>query len=247
MTAVFVHGNPECASVWSPLLAELSRSDVVTLSPPGFCAPAPDGFDPTADSYLGWLLSEIEAIGAPVDLVGHDWGAMHVFRLACQKPELLRSWCIDTAGSFAPDYTWHEATLPWRTPGDGERAVAGLLDMGDRARAAFYETLGMTPAVAEEVAAAFDETMGRCILALYRSAPEEVLQEWSARVQGAADCPGLVIIPTEDIYTGGEARHRWVAERTDAQAVVLEGLGHWWLVEDPAAGARELRRFWSSI
>ena len=44
MTAVFVHGNPETAAVWGPLLDELGRSDVVLLSPPGFGAPLPDGF-----------------------------------------------------------------------------------------------------------------------------------------------------------------------------------------------------------
>src|SRR6476659_1638339 len=103
MTAVFVHGNPETDAVWSPLLAELGRSDVVALSPPGFGAPVPPDFGATADEYVAWLVAELETIGEPVDLVGHDWGANHAFRLASQRPDLLRSWCIDTAGTFAPD------------------------------------------------------------------------------------------------------------------------------------------------
>lgn len=41
MPAVFVHGNPETDAVWTPLLAELGRDDVVRLSPPGFGAPLP--------------------------------------------------------------------------------------------------------------------------------------------------------------------------------------------------------------
>ena len=106
MTAVFVHGNPETAAVWRPLIAELGRDDTYTLSPPGFGAPIPAGFGATSDDYVAWLAAELEAMSEPVDLVGHDWGSNHVVRLSCQRPDLLRSWCGDTAGAFAPDYVW---------------------------------------------------------------------------------------------------------------------------------------------
>ena len=247
MPAVFVHGNPESAAVWGPLLAELGRADAVTISPPGFGAPVPEGFGATADEYLAWLVAQLEVIGEPVDLVGHDWGANHSLRLACERPDLVRSWCTDTAGTFAHDYVWHEATRAWRTPGEGEEAVANLLAMGADARASLYESLGMTPAVAAPVAEAFDEAMGRCILALYRSVGQPVLARWSARLPAASARPGLVLFPTEDHYSGGEGRHRWVAEQTGAQVTVLDGLGHWWLVQDPRAGADALRRFWATV
>src|SRR3954469_18633486 len=178
MTVVFVNGNPETGEIWAPLLAALDRSDVVLVSPPGFGGPVPDGFGATADEYLAWLVNELEAIGEAVDLVGHDWGAMHTFRVACRRPDLLRSWCVDTAGSFAADYVWHEATLTWRTPGDGEVAVANLLRMGVPGRTSLYESLGMSPPVGTAMAEAFDETMGRCILSLYRSVPQTVLAQW---------------------------------------------------------------------
>ncbi len=48
---VFVHGNPETAAIWGPLLAELQHPDTVTLSPPGFGAPAPDSFGATAQRF----------------------------------------------------------------------------------------------------------------------------------------------------------------------------------------------------
>jgi hypothetical protein len=159
----------------------------------------------------------------------------------------LRSWCIDTTGSFAPDYVWHEATRDWRTPGDGEVAVASLLRMGVPGRTSLYESLGMSPVVGKEMAEAFDETMGRCILSLYRSVPQDVLAQWSAQVPAASARPGLVLFPTDDGYSGGAARHRWVAEQTGARFTVLEGLGHWWLLQDPAAGAAALRHFWKTV
>jgi len=229
------------------LLAELARDDVVTLSPPGFGAPVPDGFGATTDEYVAWLAAELESVGEPVDLVGHDWGAMFTMRLACQRPDLLRSWCVDIAGTFAHDFVWHEASLAWQTPGEGEAAVAGWLAMGVAGLAGLYESLGITPPVAKELAEAFDETMGRCILAVFRSAGQSVLAQWSQQLPAASVRPGLVVFCTEDFWSGGEARHRWVAEQTGAHFTVLEGLGHWWMVEDPAAGANLLQQFWDGL
>lgn len=247
MTVVLVNGNPETKAVWEPLVAVLGRDDVVMLSPPGFGAPVPDGFGATYDEYVTWLAAELEAVGEPVDLVGHDWGANFAVRLACERAELLRSWCVDTGGSFAPDYTFPDVCHVWQTAGAGEEAIAAWLDMGVPARAALNESLGMTPAVARELAEAFDEPMGRCILGLYRSVPEEVLAHWGKRASGASARPGLVILPTQDDHTGGEARHRWFAERAGARVAVLQGLGHWWMLQDPTSAADELHRFWSEL
>lgn len=85
MPAVFVHGNPESAAIWDELFTHLQRKDVVALSPPGFGAPVPAGFDATADAYLAWLVAELEGIDGPVDLVGHDWGGGHVMRVAMRR------------------------------------------------------------------------------------------------------------------------------------------------------------------
>ena len=62
MTVVLVHGNPETAAIWDPLIAALGRDDVVTLSPPGFGAPVPDGFGAHSDDYVAWLVGELEAL-----------------------------------------------------------------------------------------------------------------------------------------------------------------------------------------
>jgi pimeloyl-ACP methyl ester carboxylesterase len=245
--AVFVHGNPETAAVWRPLIAELGRDDVITLSPPGFGAPVPLGFGATYDEYVAWLARELESIGAPVDLVGHDWGSNHVLRLSCERPDLLRSWSGDTAGTFAPDYVWADASLAWMTPGVGEKAIAAQLAMGVAGRVELYETLGMTREIATELAEAFDEPMGQSILNVYRSDLLRVWETLREQLPAASARPGLVIAPTGDTYTGGEARHRWAAERMGAKVAVLEGLGHWWMLQDPALGAETLSGFWASL
>lgn len=247
MTAVFVHGNPETAALWRPLLGELGRDDVLCLSPPGFGAPVPDGFGASADEYLGWLTAELETIGEPVDLVGHDWGANHVMRLACRRPDLVRSWCSDTAGAWAPDHAWHEVSKRFQRPGQGEDVISAWLGMGASGRTIIFQPAGMAPDVVDEMAAGIDEDMGRCILALYRSADESAFAAWRELLPAAAQRPGLVIAPVGDLFGGTEAQYRWAAERAGAQVAVLSGLGHWWMLEDPAAGAATLRRFWDSL
>jgi len=55
MTLVLVHGNPETAALWGPLVDALGRDDVVRLSPPGFCSTLPDDFAATYLAYRDWL------------------------------------------------------------------------------------------------------------------------------------------------------------------------------------------------
>src|SRR5258705_12501989 len=100
MPAGFVHGVPDTPQLWDGVRAELSRPDVVTPTLPGFGVPVPDGFDATKEAYVEWLTKEIESIGVPVDLVGHDWGSMIVQRVVSTRPELIRTWA---AGAAAVD------------------------------------------------------------------------------------------------------------------------------------------------
>ena len=74
MPAVFIHGVPDTARLWSDLLARLSRRDVVTLGLPGFQTPLPEHFDSSKESYVAWIIEQLERIGTAVDLVAHDWG-----------------------------------------------------------------------------------------------------------------------------------------------------------------------------
>jgi len=247
MPVVLVHGNPETAAIWDELRKELGRDDVIALSPPGFGAPVPAGFGATSDDYLAWLVSELEAIDGPIDLVGHDWGGGHTLRVAIERPDLIRSWCTDIAGGFDPEYVWHDAAQAWQTPEVGEAAVAGMAAAPVEARTAQFQSLGMSPAVAANVAAAVNAEMGRCILALYRSAAQPRLAEIGAEVGQAKARPGLVIIATEDHYTGGETLARRTAERAGAKVAMLNGLGHWWMCQDPKRGAAALSDFFAGL
>jgi pimeloyl-ACP methyl ester carboxylesterase len=247
MTAVFVHGNPETSAVWGPLLAELGRDDAVCLSPPGFGAPLPDGFGATVGEYRDWLVGELEALGGPVDLVGHDWGGGHVVNVAMTRPDLLRSWVSDILGVFDPDYVWHPLAQIWQQDGPGEELVERMMSGPLADRAARLGERGITPAVAEQLAAAQGPDMGRAILALYRSAAQPAMAELGRGLEGAAQRPGLSILATGDDMVGSDEQRRRAAERAGARTVVLDGLGHWWMVQDPARGAAVLREFWTGL
>ena len=247
MPAVFIHGNPETAAIWDLLIPELDRDDVVRLSPPGFGAPSPEGWGGTRDDYLAWAVAEIEAIGEPVDLVGHDWGAGHTFGVALTRPDLLRSWALDCAGLAHPDYEWHAMAQGWQTPGVGEAIVAGMTDAPLEDRVAMFKDLGMTDAIAGSVAEHVDADMGRCILSLYRSAAQPALREMGADLSVMSERPGHVIFAENDSYVGTEAMSSDTAKRSGASMTVLSGVGHWWMIENPAAGATALNDFWAGL
>jgi pimeloyl-ACP methyl ester carboxylesterase len=243
MTIVLVHGNPEIDAIWEPLRPYLTGHKVVSLSPPGFGSAVPDGFTATSDAYVAWLASAVQNIEGPLDLVGHDWGGGHVLRLANSQPDLMRSWTIDIAGCFDPDYVWHEFAQLWQKAGVGEATVAQTIATPVSQRVERYMGLGMTKDVAERVALAMDVSMGRCILSLYRSAAQPKMAEWGADLSKARTRPGLVLIPTKDPFTGGEAAARRTAERADARVSLLHGKGHWWMCQDPQQGALAIREF----
>jgi pimeloyl-ACP methyl ester carboxylesterase len=248
MTVVLVHGVPETADVWAPFVEELARlgeADVVALSPPGFGAPVPDGFDATMDAYRGWLVGELEGIGEPVDLFGHDWGGGHVLNVAMTRPDLIRTWVSDVLGVFDADYVWHDMAQQWQTPEVGEAVVAGLAQMPVADRVAFLDAAGMTVEVAERVAPGIDEAMGRCILRLYRSAAQPIVADHAAEhLEKAAARPGLALVPTEDTYVGTVEQRRRAAGRAGAAVAVLDRLGHWWMTQDPSGTARVAVDFW---
>jgi pimeloyl-ACP methyl ester carboxylesterase len=243
VTVVFVHGNPEVAAVWDALGAELG-GDSVALSPPGFGAPVPAGFDATSDAYTAWLVGELERFDGPVDLVGHDWGGIHVMRATTRRPDLVRRLVTDVAGTADPEYVWHDMARTWQTPGEGEAFVAAMAAAPIGDRIARLTSAGMTPAAARACAEAGGVEMGACILSLYRSATQPVLTEWGDEFVATPDRPPtLVVIPTEDQFVGGETLARRTAERWGAEVALLEGLGHWWMMQDPQRGAAALRAF----
>lgn len=248
MAIVFVHGVPETSAIWRPLVAEFRRDDVVLVSPPGFGSPVPEGFDATSDTYAAWLVAELEVIvagsGAPVDLVGHDWGGGHAMRAATMRPDLVGRLVTDIAGTGDARYEWHDMAKVWQTEGVGEEFVTAIAQSSIEERTNMLVGAGMTPTEAEACATANGPEMGSCILSLYRSAVQPRMHVWAEQYRNLTERPEtLVVNAHDDAYTGGPEMARRVAQGWGAAVAELDGLGHWWMMQDPTRSAAVLEAF----
>jgi pimeloyl-ACP methyl ester carboxylesterase len=115
------------------------------------------------------------------------------------------------------------------------------------ARAAGLAERGIRLDVAEQLVAGQGPDMARAILALYRSAAQPAMAELGKDLEAAAARPGLSILATDDEMVGTDEQRRRSAERAGARTEVLDGLGHWWMVQDPKRGAEVLQGFWAGL
>jgi pimeloyl-ACP methyl ester carboxylesterase len=240
MTAVFVHGVPETAAVWEPLVSQLDRADVALLSLPGFGCDIT--FEPTMHNYADWLRLVLGGVDE-VDLVAHDWGGLLALRVLADEPANVRSWVVDV-GDLGPGFRWHDMARTFQTTDEGEALMAGLLAVSVDERAELLVASGIPEVGASSMAATWDQRMADCILALYRSATD-IAEEWGPGIDDIVG-PGLVVESGLDPFRN-PALARRLAARTGAGTVELPDAGHWWMLESPDGAAAMLTEFWSSL
>lgn len=238
---ILLHGVPNTPAIWGPL-AEALGEQVTTPCLPGFCDPPPQGFNSTKDDYADWLISVLETQHqsfGPLDLVGHDWGALLVLRAASLRPDLVRSWAVASA-ALDPGYRGHLVAHLWNTRLIGEAVMWALSPtMMERS----FKTNGLPTALARHEASAWRPMMQRSILALYRSA--DALRFSGDWIERLAKLPrrGLVIWSSRDPFVPLDIGRRF-AETHRAKLHVEDGAGHWTIVERARAVADALRAHW---
>ena len=243
---LFLHGVPDSPAIWRPLLAALDLGDTPVAAPalPGFTAPLPAGFTPTKEAYADWAVAQAEALAAnhgPVDIVGHDWGALIAQRAATLRPDLFRSWAVSNA-VIDPDYRGHRIARIWNTP------VLGEIFMALSKPAALAKGLaeqGMPADIAEEEAAQWvNKDKRRAILKLYRSAKGLNFSDDWARDLVPAN--GTLIWGVDDPYVAPSVAERFAADN-DMALTFIKGAGHWAIAERPHDVAAALRSFWNGL
>jgi len=239
MPAFLVHGVPDTHFMWEPLRTHLTRDDVIAPDLPAFGNPRPDGFAATKEAYAEWLVAEIEAVGEPVDLVGHDWGSILVVRAATTRPDLIRTLAYG-GGPIDPAYVWHNIAQIWQTPGAGEELMTGFTPDATAAALATEQGEEMAKATAGRI----DDAMKAAILDLYRSAVT-VGAEWGPALEGF-DRPSLGLWGADDPYVSPDFG-RSMAARLGGRAVVFEDTFHWWPIQRAKEAAAELEQLWTEV
>ncbi|MGB3625080.1 MAG: alpha/beta hydrolase [Henriciella sp.] len=237
---IFVHGVPDTPAMWDPLVKELGEAAGEYSAPalPGFVGPPPAGFACTKEAYADWLIGEMEKAGTPVDLVGHDWGALLVVRAAALRPELVRSWAVANALPDK-DYEWHRTARIWQTPLLGEAFMA----MTSQARlAGALAEAGLPATLARKEASHWTPHMRKAILKLYRSA-KNISCEWT---HGLDQLPerGLIFWGDDDPYVPVETAERF-SSRTGIPLHRNGNTGHWSIVECARELAELLQALWA--
>lgn len=245
---LFLHGVPDSPAIWRPLLAALNLGDTPVAVPalPGFTGALPAGFPATKEAYADWAVGQAEALFAvhgPIDIIGHDWGALIAQRAAMLRPDLFRSWAVSNA-VIDPDYRGHRIARIWNTP------ILGEIFMAISRPAALARGLaaqGMPADIAAEEAAQWaNKDKRRAILALYRSAKGLSFEHDWARDIDKLPANGQLVWGANDPYVDLSVAQRF-ATNTGTPLAVIEGAGHWAIAERPAEVAAALNAFWSGL
>lgn len=227
-TLLCVHGFPESAWMWRPVLRAAAAAGWRAIAPdlPG-AGDSPVEPPRTWDSQIAALDEFVaEQDLGPVVLCVHDWGGLIGLRWACDRgPEAVRALVIADTGFFA-DGEWHGIATVLRTPGEGEAFVEQFATPE-----AFNGTLkavstGMTDEDLTEYFKSFTTPEGRQgVLDLYRSGDFEVLAPYEGKL-AALGVPALILWGSEDPFSPIAGAHRLAQEIADSELRILEGVGH---------------------
>ncbi|MBL0916717.1 MAG: alpha/beta hydrolase, partial [Sphingopyxis sp.] len=229
-----------------PAAPALGAAPVAVPALPGFTASLPPGFSATKEAYADWAVGQAEALFAqhgPIDIIGHDWGALIAQRTAMLRPDLFRSWAVSNA-VIDPDYRGHRLARIWNTPILGElfMALSKPAKLADGLAAQ-----GMPADIAEEEAAQWAlKDKRRAILKLYRSAKGLSFEHDWARDIGKLPANGALVWGEGDPYVELSVAQRF-SSRTGTPLTVIESAGHWAIAERPDAVAAALHSFWNGL
>jgi pimeloyl-ACP methyl ester carboxylesterase len=232
---VFVHGNPGPKEDWEGLLkraGEFGRA--IAPDMPGYgAADKPAEFNYTIDGYARHLGGILDQLGIDsVHLVLHDFGGPWGLAWAVQHPDAFASATLINTGVLL-EYRWHRLAKIWRTRGLGETFMATTTKPGVRFLVGHDNPRLPAPAIDRIYEASRRWPTKRAVLKLYRATPESAIGALRDPLR-ELDRPALVVWGTDDVYIPWQQADRQRESFPSARIELLEGLGHWPFVEDPA-------------
>jgi pimeloyl-ACP methyl ester carboxylesterase len=234
---VCIHGNPDSADAWQPLLArsaELGR--VLAPDLPGFGrSERPGAFVADVDTFDRWLPALLDELGIErARLVAHDWGGYALAALA-QRPELIDRIAGFNVLPLDGGYHWHfVARLLWQRPLIGELSMLTLRPwlLKQLLPRASGTNSYLPDATIDGFFRHIDPGMKRAILQLYRSGTPARLA-WAGRRLETVDCPKLMLWGTGDGFVSTRDGRRYAHWLGDCTFEPIHGAGHWPMIEAP--------------
>lgn len=241
---VFVHGNPGPKEDWQELLGRAGEfCRAVAPDMPGFgAADKPPGFEYTSQGYARHLAGVLDRLGIEkVHLVMHDFGGPWGLVWAVQHPQSFASATLINTGVLL-DYRWHRLARIWRTPVLGELFMATTNRAGVRLLVG-HDNPRLPPWALDRIyEASRSGGTKRAVLRLYRATAASAMGALRDPLR-ELDRPALVVWGTEDAYISWEQAGRQPESFPSARVELLEGLGHWPFLEDPARVAEQVIPF----
>jgi pimeloyl-ACP methyl ester carboxylesterase len=235
---VCVHGTVGDFRVWSPVLGPLSQQRrVIALSLRHFFPEHWDGIgtDYTIAQHVADVIAFIEALDiGRVDLMGHSRGSHIAFRVAQQRPELLRRLVLaeptgDLDTSLAPALTTAApSSSGTRYREVAERIAAGDFDGGLKV---FSEMYG-GPDEWSRVPATVRQTWHDNARTLLGQVNEQ-RQPFARRDAEAIRAPTLFVGGTDTPGRLLEVLHALAAHVPDARVETIVNAGHFMFEDDP--------------
>jgi pimeloyl-ACP methyl ester carboxylesterase len=192
---ICLHGNPDSADTWAPLLAQSERlGRVIAPDLPCFGRSEradPSVFDASLDAYVDWFAALIDQLGLDrYALVVHDWGSL-ALSAAARRPELVdRLVAIDVVPLSAA-YRWHWiARLLWRPRfvGEAGMTIFNRFTVKTLTRLQRPKLKPLVASLLDRFQRDLDPAMKRAILRLYRTADPEELGRHGAGLKSLT-CP----------------------------------------------------------
>ena len=233
---VFLHGNPGSAEDWADLLARVARhARAVAPEMPGYGrADRPRAFDYTVEGYARHFDGVLGELGVDrAHVVLHDFGGPWGLLWAAEHPERVGSVTLINTGVLV-GYRWHRFARIWQTP------VLGELFMAAANKKVLARSLNATnpKPLPKEFIDTIDSFMDRghkrAVLKLYRATKEV---DAKSRAMQAALAPHdhscQVVWGAADRFLPVKFAAKQRDAFPSAKVSVLEGCGHWPMIDDP--------------
>ena len=259
---LMLHGFPEYGGAWSDLAPLLShRFHCIAPDQRGYGRSwAPDGVgNYSASALVGDMLALIGQVGAPVTVLGHDWGAAVAYGLAMFRPDLVSRLIVANgvhpvpfqralaAGGAQSEASQYILTL--RQDGSETRLAANDFEKLLALFSAKMDLSWLTPDRLAEYKAEWARG-GRLktMIHWYRASPLRVAAPGEALTELPplpvdrlrVHCPHLLIWGENDTALLPEATEGLETFAPDLTRVTIPDTDHWLIHQDPQAVARSI-------